>query len=182
MILMIYKLVTFGAVIFGAIICSRRKIIIHSMSSALPLAYILLFGVIYAESQKGKIFLPILVVGGLIIIGLLMLRGRYKIYNISKDTLVPLINGVLDKNNIKYENEKSGINLTESKCEITLNEALNITYIDMHKITNTRYYPTIRDQIKKSLNLTNKKYFSYVGILYIVFAMFLFAIRIRGIR
>lgn len=182
MFFMVYKLITFFVVVFGSIICSRKKIILHSAIVVLPLVYILVFGFIYAENQKGNIFMSIVIIAVLIIFGLVFLKGKYEVYNISKDELIRLINRVLSENNIEYENEESAINLTEFKLKIILNEVLNVTYIDMHKIINTKYYLNIKNQIKESLDMTRKKYFSFMGILYIIYAMLFFTLRIKGMR
>src|SRR5665647_48368 len=147
----------YGIIIFNTIIFSQLAI-----NPSWTDQYLLIFAAVY-------LFFAIF--------SYIIMKGRYNIENIKKETLMPIITNLLDEKEIVYEVIDNSVVLTnydnkEIKCKVRLNSA----EINFRGIIKLPFYDDIKDSLISKVKLIKETVFPIGGGLLIIMGIILIAV------
>lgn len=179
-LLIILGLIGIIIVIFGAYLLTGRIVTMHRRVDMviLWLVFLTTFYInnsCYNYTDNYYIFVYLL----LLVVAIVLVQGKYVVYNTKKTPVTEIMVQILDEKSIRYELNESSITLLDyDNGEITFRDVENSVGVKFKGINKVAGYSEIIRDMKNRAKQIPEKAFPTSGVVFIIMGVFLIALTI----
>lgn len=154
-------------ILWGLILIIKRKIMISEIIFNLLNFGFTTFVFLHLQNRISPIGVAIISMI-IIIFNILIYKGKYIIFGVHCNSILPILKDVLKEENISYEEKEYFVQLTDydDKC-IFYNQSFDSVSIDLNEIRNLSLYENIAKELKNRISEIDLKLFPTMATIYI---------------
>lgn len=163
-------------VLYGLILLTRKKFMVNRIyQSIFSFLIITMFWIAQSiEMGRGLIIIIFNIV--MIILAIMINKGKYTITNINTKILLSILTNILEEKDIVYEQEEKSIKLTGYNNElISYTQSMNTVMINLYDIKGLPLYEEIKKELKIKVKEIDEVVFPTEGAIMLGLGVFFIA-------